>query len=72
MKQFDKWHKTKPGFLVFALVELAVAYGLSSLAIDKGNVLYYLLTLIFLVGALRNFVKLIGSLIHGTKTAKRR
>ena len=67
----DRWHKTKLGLLVFGLVELGLAYGFASLAIDRGNPLYYLLTLIFLVGSLQNIFKLIGKLIHGShKTSK--
>ena len=58
LKQLDKWHKTKPGLLVFGLVELAIAYGFVSLSIDRGNLWYYLLTLLFLVGSLQNFVKI--------------
>ncbi len=64
LKKLDVWHKTKLGFLVFGLAELAVAYGWASLAIDRGNLWYYLFALIFLVGALQNFVKLIGVLFH--------
>jgi hypothetical protein len=64
IKQLDAWHKTKPGFLIFGLLELAVAYGWASLAIDRGNPWYYLLALIFLVGALQNLFKLIGVLFH--------
>ncbi len=71
LKQLDIWHRTRSGLLVFALGELAIAYGLASLAIDRGNLLWYLLTLIFLVGALKNFTKLIGKLIHDEhKTSK--
>ena len=65
IKQLDKFHKTKTGYLVFAIVELAIAYGFVSLAIDRGNLWWYLLTLIFFIGFLQNLVKLIGSLIHG-------
>jgi hypothetical protein len=64
IKQLDKWHKTKPGLFVFAVVELAIAYGFLSLSIDRGNFLWYLLTLIFLVGFLQNFTKLIKSYLH--------
>jgi len=60
IKQFDKWHKTAPGLVTFGLVELLVAYGFASLAIDRGNPIYYLLTLIFLIGGLQNLFKLIG------------
>lgn len=59
IKQFDKWHQTKLGLLAFGLVELAIAYGFASLSIDRGNFLYYLLTLIFLIGFLRNFKLLV-------------
>ncbi len=64
IQTLHKWHQTKLGLLVFALIELAVAYGFASLAIDRGNFLWYLLTLVFLVGALQNFIKLIGQLLH--------
>lgn len=71
LKKLDTWHKTKPGLLVFALLELAITYGFASLAIDRGNPFYYLLALIFLVGSLQNLLKLIGKLFHvGRKTSK--
>ena len=66
--KLDKWHKTKLGLFIFGLAELAIAYGFASLSIDRGNLIWYLLTLIFLVGALQNFVKLIGKLINGSQT----
>jgi hypothetical protein len=65
LKQLDKWHKTKPGFLVFGLIELAITYGFISLAIDRGNPWWYLLTLVFFVGALQDFIKLIGAIFNG-------
>lgn len=65
MKRLDAWHKTRPGLLVFGIIELAIAYGFASLAIDRGSLWWYLLTLIFLVGALQNIVRLIGSFFHG-------
>lgn len=64
LQALDKWHKTKPGYLIAGLVELAIAYGFASLAIDRGNLWWYLLTLIFLVGALQNFVKLMKSFLR--------
>jgi hypothetical protein len=63
-KSIDRFHKTPAGYLLFGLIELALAYGFASLSIDRGNLWYYLLTLIFLVGTLQNFVKLIGALFH--------
>lgn len=57
MKQLDKFHKTPAGYLLFGLVELGLAYGAVSWAIDSGNLLAYLLTLVLLGGAIRNFVQ---------------
>lgn len=64
LNKIDAWHSTKPGLLAFGLVELGIAYGFASLSIDRGNFWWYLLTLVFLVGALRNFAGLIGGLFH--------
>jgi len=68
MKSLHKWHQTKLGLLIFGLLELAIAYGFASLSIDRGNFWWYLLTLIFLVGALQNLFKLIGAFFHGRKS----
>ena len=67
ISKLDAWHKTKIGLLIFAVLELGIAYVFVSLAIDKGNILYYLLTLIFLFGGLQNLVKLIGKIVNGKK-----
>ena len=67
MKQLDKWHKTKLGYLIFALVELGIAYSFMSLSIDRGNFWYYLITLIFLFGSLRNLFNLIKKFTNGKK-----
>ncbi len=72
IQKLDKWHKTKIGLLVFAFIELAIAYGFFSLSIDRGNFAWYLLTLLFLFGSLQNLFKLIGKFINGDKTAKAR
>lgn len=61
------WRQTSAGLLAFCLIELAITYGFASLAIDRGNFLWYLLAMVFLIGALQNLVKLIGSLYHGPK-----
>lgn len=63
--KFDRWHKTKLGLLFFAIIELAITYGFASLAIDRGDLWWYLLTLIFLIGFLQNFFRLIRSLFRG-------
>jgi hypothetical protein len=64
MKKLHKWHRTKVGLLIFGLIELSVAYGFASLAIDRGGLWWYLLTLILLVGALQNLFKLIGKFLR--------
>ena len=70
--KLDKWHKTNQGLLVFAVLELAIAYGFFSLSVDRGNFIWYLLAIIFFVGSLQNFIKLFKKLFHGNKTAKTR
>lgn len=67
MNALDKWHKTRTGLLVFALVELLLTYGAASWAIDSGNILVYLATIILLIGGMTNLIKLVISYIHGTK-----
>ncbi len=64
LKQLDKFHKSKAGLLVFALVELAIADGFFGLSVDRGNFFWYLLTLVFLIGTLKNLFKLIGKLVR--------
>lgn len=70
LQQLKAWHKTSLGLFVFAVLELALSYVFISLSIDKGNFIYYLLTIIFLVGFLRNFITLLYSL--ATRVAKNR
>ena len=70
LKRLDNWHKTRVGLLVFSIVELALAYGFVSLAIDRGNFIWYLLTLVFFVGGLQNLVKLIGRITHGVASRR--
>lgn len=70
LNKIDAWHKTKPGHFVFGLAELAAAYGFASLAIDRGNLWWYLLTLVLLVGALQNLVKLIKGLSYVRRTER--
>ncbi len=65
MQQLDKWHKTRIGFLVFALVELAAAYVFGSWAINNGNLLDYLFAILFLIGGIQNLAKLIMRIQSG-------
>lgn len=59
VSRFNTWHKTKPGLFVFAVVELALCYQAASVAIDRGNLLFYAVTLSFLFGFLQNVFKLL-------------
>jgi hypothetical protein len=55
LKQLDAWHKTTTGLVAFGLVELAVGYLFFSLAVNSGSLWQWTLTLVLVVGALRNF-----------------
>lgn len=68
-QKFDAWHKTRLGRLFYGVAELAFAYVFVSLAIDRGNLLYYVLTLVFTVGGLQNLFKLIGLLVRDKQKA---
>ena len=65
IQTLDRWHKTKIGFVVFALVELALAYLFASLAINSGSIWQWLLTLVLLLGTGQNIVRLLGTFFHG-------
>lgn len=64
LKQFDKWHKTRNGYIVVGVVELGLAYLFASLAIDSGRLLQWALSFLFLFGGAQNIVK---SVIHWKK-----
>jgi hypothetical protein len=63
IKSFDKWHKTKPGYAVIGVLELALAYVVGSRSIDTGSFWQYMFTIILFIGGLRNFVMLGLSLV---------
>lgn len=50
MEKLSNWNQTRKGQVVAALVEAGLAYGFGSLAIDRGHLLLYGLTL-FSAGA---------------------
>jgi hypothetical protein len=62
--KLNSWHKTTTGYAVFALLELGMSYVFASFTIDKGNLWDVLFTVLFLVGAIQNFVQLIKKLQH--------
>jgi hypothetical protein len=67
MQRSHQFHQTKPGLLLFGLVELTLAYLAASWAIDSGNLLLYLATIILAFGGLHNIVKLIWRLASGKR-----
>ena len=58
LNKLDKFHKTRLGYGLFALVELALAYLFISWALDAGNWFDYLFALLFTVGFLQNLIHL--------------
>lgn len=55
------------------LIEGAICYGFICLSIDRGNLWWYLLALIFLVRSLKDLFRLVGSFIpYGRKAARTR
>jgi hypothetical protein len=63
LRSIDKFHKTRLGYLFFGLVELGLSYKLANLAIPSGDWWEWLGALIFLIGVLQNF----GRMIVGCK-----
>lgn len=56
--RIHEFHKTKRGYLVFALVEVAAVYVFASIAIDTGSLWAYLAAIAFAIGAILNFLNL--------------
>lgn len=59
VKQFEAWHKTKPGLAVFGGLELVATYFMGSRALFTGSWWEYGFTLLLLIGSIQNFVRLI-------------
>jgi len=56
LQQLDDFHKTRPGYAVFGVIELAMAYGFLNWALDTGALWWWVIAFILLLGALQNFV----------------
>lgn len=66
LEKLNDWKQhTWKGLLLTTVVELALTYGFASWSIDSGSLVLYAVTLLFLIGAIRNLVKLIKVLING-------
>ena len=71
LKDFKAWHKSKTGLFIFGVLELGIAYGLGSRALDTGSWWEYGLALLFLIGGIQNVVRLMKKVISGkSKTNK--
>lgn len=71
LDKLDKFHQTKIGYAVFAVVELILAFIFINWAIDSGSWWDYLLALIFMVGFLQNVFKLVALAVHRPKSFRR-
>jgi hypothetical protein len=65
LRSIDKFHKKRLGYLVFGLVELVLSYLFVRLAFPSGDWWEWLLMLVFLVGALKNFVRMLARMKSG-------
>jgi hypothetical protein len=59
LQTLDKFHKTRRGYAVFGLVELAMCYGFVDWALDTGNLLWWTAALVLLVGGLQDVLHVI-------------
>ena len=59
IQKLAAWHDTKIGLITYIVLEIGLAYVFASWAIDKGNPLDWFLTVVLLIGAIHNIVKLI-------------
>ncbi|HSX05790.1 MAG TPA: hypothetical protein VLF69_04945 [Candidatus Saccharimonadales bacterium] len=59
LQKLDQFHKTRPGHIVFGLIELAMSYGFASWALDDGSIWWWLIAFVLLFGALQNFFRAI-------------
>ena len=69
--KLDRFHHSTPGYAVFTVVELGLAYLFITWAMDSGSWFDYLLALIFTVGFLQNLTKLIGSAMADRRRYRR-
>lgn len=58
LKQIDRFHKTRTGYTVFAVIELVLVYIFASISIDTGNLWYYAITILLFIGAVQNIVRI--------------
>lgn len=72
LDKLDRFHQTRTGYGVFALVELGLAYLFISWAINSGSWIDYLLALVFTVGFLQNTFKWISTFVNASHKGGRK
>lgn len=75
LKDIDNFHKTPVGHIVFAAIELVLAYAAGIRAIDTANMWFYALSVILLFGVVQNvymFFKNHTELVHKTHANHRK
>jgi hypothetical protein len=60
LRAIDKFHQTRPGYLVFGLVELGLSYLFANWALGSGAWWEWVIALVFLFGFLQNLVRMLG------------
>lgn len=71
LHKLDKFHETRLGLGLFALLGLVVAYVAMSWAIDSGSWFDYILALVAIIVFLQNGIKLIRSLRYGQRRGRK-
>lgn len=64
-------HSSSKNFVMFIVIaELFLIYSFAGLAIDRGNLWWYLITIYLLVSLIKDLFRLIRMTFNGHKTAK--
>jgi hypothetical protein len=71
LKKLDAFHQTRTGYIVFGLLELALAYLFFSLAVNSGSLWQWAVVIILGIGVLQNFGRLMGTLRNGKRKASK-
>lgn len=58
-RTIDTFHKTRFGYILFAVVELGLALAALNWAIDNGSLWVWLLAFVLLFGFLQNFIHIL-------------
>ncbi len=54
MDKFHAFHKTKQGYIIFALIEIALLYVVVSVAIDTANMFVYFAGIVLIIAIVFN------------------